>query len=659
MHSASVHVFFVTSILVLIQQTIVVAKLVTGTKGAIDERAVQSGVSAPVLPDLPEHLEYLVRDTSEESEMLKAQDASMSKKLSGKLKGMQRRDTEDVRENLINGLVSTFRAGPNSDRLMKWEAAIAPMFVALPKNAHGNLGHAAAKYALHRAFVQQHSWSMSGLEPTDATWNSSSPSGNLHKWVPEYMLGLIEELLGTKGINLQELSVLAALFEDLAHKEAIKRLAEIFETLSLPSAEPIDQDTVQHVVKTYMTIYTSANGLYAKTVKDVMELGLSIDEETQAWLEEIQRNIRSSSKRDKLGARKNGTSEMFDFAATTSIVEEIGERFGSFNDRECRALKSILLGMENRRKVGRVALSDFYKEGMTEGYWQFNEKVDYLRILGALDESDSAKPQLIIPNYISSRTNCIVSSSFYAVCCQNECEDLLGQLESKIRAPLADAKEIAEFIASIPSDTIKAPRELSATLLLRLEEIAQTHNGKVPLHGRMFAQWMHHAFPRECPYPHQTDENPQTPDEWIRESGSIKASKDEMLEHIHNGTMRLRVTLSSTKEENMELPWNSVEQLIDEHHTSILFNVDQTSSMITARWRLQCGFLIAVFVLVLAFMAVSRSFTETDSYLKKYDSEIPSEHGWHSQGHAQEAFPMNLKQRHKIEAPSESYQFGV
>ena len=35
-----------------------------------------------------------------------------------------------------------------------------------------------------------------------------------------------------------------------------------------------------------------------------------------------------------------------------------------------------------------------------------------------------------------------------------------------------------------------------------MEQVASHHGGKVPLHGRLFAQWLHHAFPRECPYPH-------------------------------------------------------------------------------------------------------------------------------------------------------------
>merc|ERR1719343_1639826 len=30
-------------------------------------------------------------------------------------------------------------------------------------------------------------------------------------------------------------------------------------------------------------------------------------------------------------------------------------------------------------------------------------------------------------------------------------------------------------------------------------QIGKRHAGKVPPHGRLFAQWLHHAYPRECP----------------------------------------------------------------------------------------------------------------------------------------------------------------
>merc|ERR1719436_1710683 len=53
----------------------------------------------------------------------------------------------------------------------------------------------------------------------------------------------------------------------------------------------------------------------------------------------------------------------------------------------------------------------------------------------------------------------------------------------------------------MPSRTERAPRRLGDTLVDRLHGIAEVHGGKVPLHGRLFAQWMHFAYPRECQLP--------------------------------------------------------------------------------------------------------------------------------------------------------------
>merc|ERR1719203_1329310 len=54
----------------------------------------------------------------------------------------------------------------------------------------------------------------------------------------------------------------------------------------------------------------------------------------------------------------------------------------------------------------------------------------------------------------------------------------------------------------MPSTTVPGNRTLPAWLLRRLDSVAAHHGGRVPLHGRLFAQWMHHAYPRECRYPH-------------------------------------------------------------------------------------------------------------------------------------------------------------
>merc|ERR1719491_1644475 len=44
---------------------------------------------------------------------------------------------------------------------------------------------------------------------------------------------------------------------------------------------------------------------------------------------------------------------------------------------------------------------------------------------------------------------------------------------------------------------------IEGSLSEQLAKIAATHDGVVPLHGRLFAQWLHYTFPRECPFPHK------------------------------------------------------------------------------------------------------------------------------------------------------------
>merc|ERR1719207_111976 len=44
---------------------------------------------------------------------------------------------------------------------------------------------------------------------------------------------------------------------------------------------------------------------------------------------------------------------------------------------------------------------------------------------------------------------------------------------------------------------------LQGPLLAQLHRIAKAHKGKIPLHGRLFRQWMHYAFPQECPFAHR------------------------------------------------------------------------------------------------------------------------------------------------------------
>jgi hypothetical protein len=248
----------------------------------------------------------------------------------------------------------------------------------------------------------------------------------------------------------------------------------------------------------------------------------------------------------------------WDFSMLANVVEAVGEEFGTFQAIECKSLKKNLMELEDG-SLGRVKLADFYRPAL-DGSWQFQESVGYLRQLGALDESEPEDPSVIITNYLYSQTNCIASSGFYSVCCKDECEGLLGHLEEKLVAPEARPSEILSLVMNLPSSTVATPRELQPTLVSRLDHIALHHGGAVPIHGRLFAQWMHHAYPRECPYPHLSGTtSQQTSEEWFSERGVEATATTEEMAQFANAT-RQNTTQSESKDES--LPWSYEEELL-------------------------------------------------------------------------------------------------
>ena len=72
---------------------------------------------------------------------------------------------------------------------------------------------------------------------------------------------------------------------------------------------------------------------------------------------------------------------------------------------------------------GRVPLGLLYAQPKI-AVFQFTESVDYLRKIGALDETGSS-PKVLITNYMTGPSNCIASSSYYSVCCLSNCDGII------------------------------------------------------------------------------------------------------------------------------------------------------------------------------------------------------------------------------------------
>jgi hypothetical protein len=461
---------------------------------------------------------------------------------------------EDIQASLLEELEGTLGAGAATSRVRLLEAILKPMYAAMPKNEHGNLGHATVRYALHRLFLVRHGWNFKGLNRDAEAFNVTSPAGVLKDQMPAYIQTLFENRLDGKGLSLHDLAAMAATMEHLVHKEVVGKLGDTYALYNILPTQPVSDIQADRILDLIM-----ASRVYGQDIKKLNQRKAAtvlrkIPDDYIGWdsTQKFVRRVKSNLTMDF----QNSTPANLDFATMTKIAEVVGEEFGNVQSFECEDLKTTLMKMDPRGS-GRIRLGDFYQPGL-DGNWQFQEKPEYLRQIGALDESDPTDPSVVMVNYIHSYANCIISAGFYNVCCKDECEGLFGHLEDKIAAPEATPKTIVALVSKLPSSTVQSPRHLSATLLSRLDSIAEEHGGTVPLHGRLFAQWMHHAYPRECPYPHVTGaSNQQTPAEWKNITGMPeRATRKEMQKFIpssENGTWN---------EESEELPWTPEEELL-------------------------------------------------------------------------------------------------
>merc|ERR1719190_216749 len=130
-------------------------------------------------------------------------------------------------------------------------------------------------------------------------------------------------------------------------------------------------------------------------------------------------------------------------------------------------MKEALIEMDVHG-TGRVPLSKFYRTAI-DGESRFAESEQYLRELGVLDETSSWRgKQVIIPNYIQAASNCIISTSHYLLCCANECEGILSEIEASVGASQATPEELLALVGNMtevsPASLEEHPPQLSATL---------------------------------------------------------------------------------------------------------------------------------------------------------------------------------------------------
>jgi hypothetical protein len=229
-------------------------------------------------------------------------------------------------------------------------------------------------------------------------------------------------------------------------------------------------------------------------------------------------------------------------------------------------MKDALLEAEEHGS-GRVPLSKFYQKGLEKGL-HFVETPAYLRQLGVLDESQPGEARVIVPTFIVSPTHCLVDTGSYSVCCLNECEGVMGHLERALGASEATTDQIISAISEIFASTGSSQRDLPQAMKVRLELVAERNGGTVPIYGRLFAQWLHFAFPHKCPFPHSKGStNPLTPEDYnaaTSEKANMKTSDvrayiDRMAE-----SAEVEATPAQDGDDHLLKSWSDHEEMLFE-----------------------------------------------------------------------------------------------
>lgn len=464
------------------------------------------------------------------------------------------------------------------ERLDAIEQALAPMWRAMPKSSEGRGDRRSLRYLVHRHFNRRYALHVRGFEPVGLA-NASGWSGTdiLSQRVPAYVESVLESQHRLqRGFDLRDAALMVATLEQLIFDSESAVLERIYKDRARPTAASLSRQSLSEILEDYIVHWLMAgdeagiqvllaNRTYlANVFPHWSQLVPFIQGELKAYDYKRQLTPHTAITDGTSRQGHNALVPQYSFEDAHRVVGGITKSFASFWVSECSSLKDQLVAMD-KHHTGRVPLSRFYGTGL-EAEWRFGESEAYLRELGALDESNWLGKQVIIPNYIQGTSNCIVTTPHYLVCCANECEGILAEIEESIGSPTAEPAELLAIVSGLSSQATlddDFPPALGSSLRGQLEQIASVHDGRVPLHGRLFAQWLHYVFPRECVYPHRAGSvKAVAPLEFGK---AFVATVDEMQEHA--STVNISDIAASMQKDELHWmsQWSAEEELVSDY----------------------------------------------------------------------------------------------
>lgn len=439
----------------------------------------------------------------------------------------------DVRRLLLDRLEASFAgnlSGIRGQRLADIEDVLRLPFDVLPKNKDDRLDHDAVRYLMNRFFTEQHGWSITNFQVGSVASSTSPTAASASDRLPDILQELFETLISSSGANFKEVVALAATLEHLIREDLRGKLVDVYQAQNISTQEGVDKTTALNLMDLHMMCV-----IRGEDTQDCLTRGSYLLRNFHSvfplW-KDVKQLIREA-----LGGFPAGSANRT-FDDVTDALEVVADRFASLYEKTCQSLKSTLIDMEDRRS-GRVRLVDLYKTALKKDLMNLAEPIELLRDSGALDESDAETPRVIIPNYVNGMSNCIARTSFYSTCCRSACASILAKVEHQLGRAEASPADIVSVVNGL--DAPWGSEGIPPLLLKRLNDVAKHHGGSsVPIHGRLFMQWMHFVYPRDCPFPHLSGSTyKKTLEAWIDEMGQdaqytrleLRRATERLFEH--------------------------------------------------------------------------------------------------------------------------------
>lgn len=410
-------------------------------------------------------------------------------------------DKQESRDRLERALIAEIESalagnhsGIDEQRLLSLEEELRPIYATLPrelpsKSTEGGLGYAAARYLLHQHFLRRHAWYVRGLNPAGDGRRPPDDKEALRSRVAGHLLEVMENN-AKAGLDLKMLAVFVATLEHLIHGDQRERLKQAWLVHGLKAEGTTTREGLAHVLEVFMAHYVyvsqKVDSGYALTLPKAVEEVRLISRIYGGW-PQIQAFIQSQV------AKQEQLNEALSFDVAAMAADAVLLLFQEVSGSMCHDMEKTFESLEHGHH-GRVKLDELRS---ADGGDLFRESLEYLRQLGALDEMDN-EFRVLMPNYMLGPSNCDGTTSFYDLCCPNACEVHKGHLEKAVMADTDHVKTITTVVG-------ERSGVVSPEMLRRLEQLAKENNGEVLIHGRAFAEWLHHIFPRECPKPRAAD----------------------------------------------------------------------------------------------------------------------------------------------------------